>query len=95
MPAKPKKPKVKGLAKSARIYGARRSKPGEPPYKQTGHLRRSVAWEVTDTLKGRVGSNLMKARWLELGTRKMAARPWLRRAFLEKRNEVKRILGVS
>lgn len=51
------------------------SAPGNPPYKQTGRLRASIAWELRG-VTGRVGSNVRYARFLELGTRKMAARPF-------------------
>lgn len=74
------------------VAGPEPSSPGEPPHKQTGHLRRSVAREVVD-LVGRVGTNLKYGRWLELGTRMMAARPWLRRALDECRDQVKAILS--
>lgn len=67
---------------SGRIYNTNPSKPGDPPHKQTGHLRRSVAAEVEGVV-GRVGTNLNYGRWLEFGTARMAARPWLRRAFNE------------
>jgi hypothetical protein len=84
------------IASKTRIYGALRSKPGEPPYKQTGHLRRSVSWEYdANKMIARVGSPLAKARWLELGTRRMAARPWLRRALLESKGKIREILGVN
>jgi phage gpG-like protein len=58
------------------IYNFTHSRPGMPPFKQTGHLRRSITWEV-DGLVGRVGSNLDYALALELGTHDMAARPFL------------------
>jgi len=67
-----------------RQYDSNPSAPGEPPHKQTGTLRRSVAREVdAASLRGRVGTNLKYGRWLELGTQRMAARPWLRRALAE------------
>ena len=68
--------------KKKRLYNTNPSAPGDPPHKQKGHLRRSVAKEVGDT-EARVGTNLLYGRWLELGTPKMAARPWLRRALSE------------
>lgn len=71
--------------------GPEPSAPGEPPHKQTGHLRRSVANEIEGSV-GRVGTNLKYGRWLELGTARMAARPWLRRALNEVKSEVKRVL---
>jgi hypothetical protein len=89
--------KYKGVTKRVRkgklIYGANPSKPGEPPHKQTGRLLGSVAFTV-DGLIGRVGTNVLYGRWLELGTRRMAARPWLRRALKEKESEIKTILSA-
>lgn len=81
-----------GKFTKAKIYGAVRSQPGEPPRKQTGQLRRSIAREVV-ALVGRVGTNLEYGRHLELGTRHMAARPWLRRALNESRQKLVSILG--
>jgi hypothetical protein len=75
-----------------KVYGAIRSMPGEPPRKQTGQLRRSIATEVR-SLVGRVGTNLLYGRHLELGTRHMAPRPWLRRALAESRQQIEAILG--
>lgn len=62
-----------------RKYGSNPSQPGDPPHKQTGRLRASVTWEFVGTI-ARVGTNVLYGRWLELGTKKMAARPWLRRS---------------
>jgi HK97 gp10 family phage protein len=77
-----------------RVYGSNPSAPGEPPHKQTGHLRRSVAHDVDKgTLSARVGTNVKYGRWLELGTSKMAARPWLRRALNESLATVRAILA--
>ncbi len=75
-----------------RVYGANPSLPGEPPRKQRGHLRRSLAREV-NALVGRVGTNLNYGRWLELGTKKMAARPWLRRALTECRAAIRSLIS--
>jgi HK97 gp10 family phage protein len=72
-------------------YGANPSKPGDPPHKQTGRLLASVAFEIQGLI-GRVGTNLKYGRWLELGTRKMKARPWLRRAFNECQAQIQAIL---
>lgn len=77
-----------------RVYGAFPSRPGEPPRKQTGHLRRSIAYEVDRTnLVARIGTNLAYGRYLELGTRRMAPRPWLRRAQAETMNTIRRIFS--
>lgn len=78
--------------KSKLRYNANPSKPGEAPHLQTGRLRGSVAWEVVGLL-GRVGTNLRYGRWLELGTRKMAARPWLRASLKAMLDRLRRILS--
>lgn len=79
------------------------SLPGEPPRVRTGQLTRGVDQE---TFRGRasggvfftarVGTNLKKGFWLEVGTRRMAPRPWLRPALDNKRNQiVKEILKAG
>lgn len=72
-----------------------RSKPGEPPRKQTGRLRASVAHEVDEaTLTARVGTNVVYGRHLELGTKRgLAPRPWLRRALAEVAARIEQILA--
>lgn len=73
------------------LYGAHPSAPGEPPHKQTGRLLGSIAYEVSG-LVARVGTNVKYGRWLELGTRRMAARPWLRRGLNEMRAVIARLI---
>ncbi len=80
-----------------------RSKPGEPPAIQTGTLRRAMTYEVGKDIQGpvaRVGpmstlgeKSLKYARFLEFGTRKMRARPFLRPAFARKARDIALILG--
>ena len=56
------------------------SAPGELPRKRTGFLQSSVQREYDEsTLTARVGVtiNAIYGLFLELGTKKMAARPWL------------------
>lgn len=54
------------------------SAPGEPPKTDTGRLVASIDIETdTDRLGAAVGTGLRYGRYLEFGTRKMAARPWL------------------
>lgn len=80
--------------KRQRIYGFVRSLPGEPPRKQTGELRMSITHEVdTESLTARVGSMLKRAIYLELGTRKMAARPFLRITAFEESTAIGQIMG--
>jgi phage gpG-like protein len=71
---------VKGSGGTRRVYGATRSRPGEPPRKQRGTLRASYTWERSG-LTARVGTNYRVARILELGSRRVAPRPHLRPAF--------------
>lgn len=80
---------------SKRITGAVRSKPGEPPRKQTGRLRASVTREVARVLlAARVGTNVVYGRHLELGTKRgLLPRPWLRRALDEMRSKVDSFLS--
>lgn len=62
--------------------GTYRSKPGEPPRVQTGTLKRSITTDFSDLGRfiGRVGTNVEYAPYLEFGTSRMAARPFLRPA---------------
>lgn len=64
------------------LYNEFPSRPGEPPHVQTGRLRASVAWEQNGMV-ARVGTGVVYGRHLELGTDKMAARPWLKRSLFE------------
>lgn len=76
------------------IYGAFPSRPGEPPHKQTGQLRRSVTREIVTIphVVARVGTNVKYGKWLELGTARILPRPWLVRAFRESMPTVRSIL---
>lgn len=86
---------TKGHRKGSRIYGAVRSRPGEPPRKQTGRLRASVTYEVDEaSLSARVGTNVEYGKHLELGTKRgIAPRPWLRRALAECRGKIDSLLS--
>lgn len=75
------------------VYGANPSRPGDPPHKQTGRLRGSVTYTVFgDSTRALVGTNVKYGRWLELGTARMPARPWIRRALQERKGVVQSIL---
>lgn len=64
------------------------SKPGEPPNKDTGVLDGNIETLLHNPLTVYVASNAPYARALELGTSKMAARPYMRPAVAMKRDEV-------
>ena len=72
------------------------SNPGEYPKKVRGHLRKNIASEVQrkPELVMRVGTNVPYGLWLETGTRNMAPRPWLSRAYSECLVQLQAILGV-
>ena len=74
------------------IYGANPSAPGSPPHKQTGRLAASMAWE-RDGLVARVGTAVKYGPWLEMGTSRMAARPFLHRALNEMTPRIRAILS--
>ena len=88
------------VTKGQKLY--ERSKPGETPAIQTGDLRRSIAQETdAANLVTRIGprattgkgKSLKYARHLEFGTRKMAARPYMRPAIFRARVPVALILA--
>lgn len=93
--------------KSGRLRGLGPSTPPDPPHVLTGRLRQSIAFEVTvepNAVVGRVGTNVVYARRLELGfvgtdalgrTINQAARPYLRPSLAENREEIMRMLGLQ
>ncbi len=55
------------------------SRPGEPPRKRTGWLQRHVLYEPDKpnlVVTVGLGKNAIYGLWLELGTRRLAPRPW-------------------
>lgn len=59
------------------------SSPGEPPRIDTKKLHESIKTETQqdgNTIQTRVGTNVDYGRYLELGTRHILPRPWLRPA---------------
>ena len=86
--------KVKENISTSSQRGANPSDPGEFPHANLGTLRNSIRGEVNARrLRGRVGSNLFYSKFLEIGTKFMAARPFLRRTLNEQRQRVRRILS--
>jgi hypothetical protein len=74
------------------------SKPGEPPRKRTGWLQRNVLYELDEkALEGRVGltPNAKYGLFLEVGTKRMAARPWLFATLKRLWNKIKAIAEGS
>lgn len=93
----------KAPGRSGRIYqvpGTGRtyvaSAPGEPPANRTGTYLNAWDFQVeekNDSPVGIVGNPLLYAKWLELGTSKMAPRPALRPTVNDENQEIKRLLS--
>lgn len=69
------------------------SSPGEFPHRRSGNLQAEVHVEKPGPLVRRIGSSAKHAAYLELGTRKMAARPWAIKSLMETSQEVTRIVA--
>ena len=83
--------RFKGTPVPGATLGA--SDAGDYPRMVTGHLRRNVQMEMDRSeLRARVGTNVLYGKFLELGTRKMARRPWMSRALAEFGPQLRRIL---
>lgn len=72
------------------------SMPGRPPHKVSGELLDSVDHDFRDEgLTGVVGTDNPVGRWLEFGTSKMKARPWLRPALHGVISQLDKFFGNS
>jgi hypothetical protein len=80
------------VKKKGMVFGHAVSAPGEPPRKQTGRLQGSIAWEMVSKILARVGTNVKYGKWLERGTNRMKARPWLGRSLVEMGPKIKRLI---
>lgn len=63
----------------------------------TGRLMNSITHAVQsnkDSIKGLIGTNVEYGPYVELGTYKMPARPFLRTAFYNSKKKILRILGL-
>lgn len=70
------------------------SRPGDPPNTDRGRLVQSIKFDFKDGgLVGRVGTNLRYGAFLEFGTLKMAARPWLSTAINMTKDQVAKIFA--
>lgn len=99
--------KAKQAVNRGNADGRNPSKEGEPPKKVTGRLQTSIVQVVTVEEKrviGRVGSNVVYARRLELGFFgvdsagrhvSQAPRPYLRPAIENNRSALTKILGLK
>lgn len=88
--------------KTGRIYSSKYRKgakhqasaPGEFPAADSGRLHQSITSAMTlegpDVYRSETGANVPYATWLELGTSKMAPRPFMQPAFDENKEIVER-----
>lgn len=76
-----------------RKRGTDPSKPNTPPKRVRGFLHSSIFHEIDrKKIKGRVGTPLKYGLFQEVGTRNIAARPWMSVAMKNKRPRIKSIL---
>lgn len=61
----------------------------------TGKLRASITPVIQSWAEGYVGTNTHYAPWVEYGTRKMPAQPFLEPAFLEGKKQASKIFGEA
>jgi phage gpG-like protein len=72
------------------------SEPGYPPNSDTGRLAQSIAFDVdVEKLEAVVGTNVQYGAFLEMGTKNIAARPWLFPAFEAHKEEIKANLASA
>lgn len=72
------------------------SQPGEPPHKMLGDLMRSIAYEMSpDRQAAFVGTNLDYGFFLEIGTKTMAARPYLRATMMKEQDTISKIVATG
>jgi hypothetical protein len=72
-----------------------RSQPGDFPHREFGELSASIDFRVNrNRLRVEVFSDSPYALPLELGTRNMAARPFLRRSLVEARSRVRAVMLI-
>lgn len=70
------------------------SMPGEYPAMVTSHLRRNINWErIAGRLAVRVGTNVEYGKFLEVGTRKIAKRPWMTLTNRQTKTQIKNTIG--
>jgi HK97 gp10 family phage protein len=70
------------------------SAPGQPPASDIGNLASHITYSTSRRgLEGRVGTNVVYGKFLEFGTKNMAARPWLWPAYeARKRGVIQRLI---
>jgi HK97 gp10 family phage protein len=67
---------------------------GDSPLLETGELRSSIEWQAHG-LKGEVGSNSDRAVWMEFGTSRVPARPFLSSAAAQMEGEIHKLAAKA
>ena len=70
------------------------SRPGDAPNTDSSGLWKSIQVDATAKFVF-VGTSLEYGKWLEFGTRRMNARPWLYPALERKRKEIQKIFTLK
>lgn len=78
-----------------RRHGLDPSAPGEYPKKVTGYGQRSIAYQKKGFLWYRFGTGVKYMAYLNNGTSRMAARPWLIKTVEEQQTALRKILAVQ
>jgi len=88
--------------KTGRIYRRgtvthQASAPGQYPASDTGRLASNVRFELPSggSMTGRVGTNIQYGAYLEFGTSRMEARPWLLPSFEKAKANVEKELKAK
>lgn len=83
-----------GLRSGRKRKGGIRSAPGEWPKSDSGHLVSNIFVNF-GYLLGYVGTNVEYGEYLELGTQKMSARPWLQRSLNENQDTINALIAKA
>lgn len=69
------------------------STPGESPHRRSGDLKSNVQVVKPGPLVRQIGSNTPYAAFLEVGTSKMAPRPWALKSLMESQQDIQMAFG--
>jgi HK97 gp10 family phage protein len=82
--------------KGVYYYGLDPSQGGDAPHKLTGHLQRSITYAMSDDREhAYVGTSLEYGLYLEIGTSKMQARPFLRPTLAANQETIAKIVATG
>lgn len=86
---------VKAISISARAAGPSLS--GQFPHARTGNLRKTITVRpaTASHLVARVGTTLAYGRYLEIGTKRMKARPFISRIIRERRRQIDALVAAT